>query len=152
MIGYDDGVRTYLYSGEPPWRNGLAHTSVHNTVTVDDKDQMTMLSRFTWTNWSKGKVLKHDKDTWQGEHNGYKPVSHKLMPVSVGLNASGQATPALLKRLAALGLDESVVQSLKRASDGKSDALFFDSMAKGATLTEGLQKALDEALAKLPIP
>jgi len=68
---------TYLYSGEGPWRNGLAHTSVHNTLTVDNKDQMTMLSRFTWTNWSKGKVLKHEKDIWQGEHDGYKPVSHK---------------------------------------------------------------------------
>jgi asparagine synthase (glutamine-hydrolysing) len=68
---------TYLYSGEGVWRNGLAHTSVHNTVTVDGKDQMTMVSRFTWTNWSKGKVLKHDQSLWQGEHDGYKPVSHK---------------------------------------------------------------------------
>jgi glycyl-tRNA synthetase beta chain len=81
-----------------------------------------------------------------------KPVSHKLMPVNVGLDADGKATPALLKRLAALGLDESIVASLKRAIDGKSEALFFDSVDKGATLTEGLQKALDEALVKLPIP
>ena len=74
---------TYLYSGQGHWRNGLAYTSVHNTVTVDNKDQMTMLSRFTWTNWSKGKVLKHDKDIWQGEHNGYKPVSHKRTVMSL---------------------------------------------------------------------
>ena len=68
---------TYLYSGDGLWRNGLAHTSAHNTVTVDGKDQMTMVSRFTWTNWSKGKVLQHDEKIWQGEHDGYKPVSHK---------------------------------------------------------------------------
>ena len=74
---------TYLYSGEGHWRNGLAHTSVHNTVTVDDKDQMTMLSRFTWTNWSKGKVLKHEKDVWQGEHDGYKSVTHKRTVMSL---------------------------------------------------------------------
>lgn len=74
-IAIDAG--TYLYSGQGVWRNGLAHTNVHNTVTVDGKDQMTMVSRFTWTNWSKGKVLKHDKNLWQGEHDGYKPVSHK---------------------------------------------------------------------------
>lgn len=74
-IAIDAG--TYLYSGQGIWRNGLARTSVHNTVTVDGKDQMTLLSRFTWTNWSKGKVLKHDKNLWQGEHDGYKPVSHK---------------------------------------------------------------------------
>mgnify|MGYP001374167496 CR=1 FL=1 len=74
-IAVDAG--TYLYSGGGHWRNGLALTSVHNTVTVDGRDQMTLLSRFTWTNWSKGKVLKHEKNLWQGEHDGYKPVSHK---------------------------------------------------------------------------
>ena len=41
---------------------------------------------------------------------------------------------------------------LKRQLDGKAEALFFDSRIPGATLAEGLQKALDEALAKLPIP
>src|SRR5512139_382609 len=38
-----------------------------------------------------------------------RPVSTKLMPVSVGLDAQGKATPALLKRLAALGADESAI-------------------------------------------
>ena len=79
-------------------------------------------------------------------------VQQKLMPVSVGLDASGQATPALLKRLAAVGAGPEAVASLKRAPDGKAEALFLDSIKAGATLAEGLQKALDEALAKLPIP
>ncbi len=81
-----------------------------------------------------------------------KPLLHKLMPVSVALNAEGQATPALLKRLSAMGLDESVVAQLKRAPDGKAEALFFDTVAPGVELTAGLQKALDETLSKLPIP
>ena len=59
------------------WRNGLAHTAVHNTVTVDHRDQMKMVSRFTWTNWSHGKVLKHEENLWQGEQDGYKPVTHQ---------------------------------------------------------------------------
>ncbi len=80
-----------------------------------------------------------------------KPVSQKLMPVSVGLDAEGRATPALLKRLSALGADAAAVPQLKRAMDGKSEALFFDSVAIGATLAEGLQKALTDAIAKLPI-
>ena len=79
-------------------------------------------------------------------------VQQKLMPVSVGLDASGQATPALLKRLAAVGAGPEAVASLKRAPDGKAEALFLDSIKAGATLAEGLQKALDEALSKLPIP
>jgi len=85
-----------------------------------------------------------------------KAVQQKLMPVSVGLDAAGNATPALLKKLQALGADVSdpaaVVASLKRAPDGKAEALFYDSLVTGATLDTGLQKALEEAIAKLPIP
>ena len=81
-----------------------------------------------------------------------KAVSQKLMPVAVGLDANGNATPALLKKLAALGADASSVAGLKRAPDGKAEALFYDSVFKGALLAEGLQKALLEAIAKLPIP
>jgi glycyl-tRNA synthetase beta chain len=85
-----------------------------------------------------------------------KAVQQKLMPVAVGLDAAGNATPALLKKLQALGADVSdpaaAVVALKRQPDGKAEALFYDSLVKGASLQAGLQKALDEALAKLPIP
>ena len=81
-----------------------------------------------------------------------KAVQQKLMPVSVGLDASGNATPALLKKLQALGADASAVAQLQREGEGKNEALFYDSVVKGVTLAAGLQKALDEALAKLPIP
>jgi glycyl-tRNA synthetase beta chain len=81
-----------------------------------------------------------------------KAVSQKLMPVSVGLGADGKATPALIKKLQALGAGEDAVPSLKRAMDGKAEALFYESTAKGATLADALQKALLEAIAKLPIP
>jgi glycyl-tRNA synthetase beta chain len=81
-----------------------------------------------------------------------KPVSTKLMPVSVGLDADGKATPALLKRLAALGADESAVSQLRRAADGKAEALFFDTVAQGVTLEDGISRAVSEALFKLPIP
>jgi glycyl-tRNA synthetase beta chain len=81
-----------------------------------------------------------------------KAVQQKLMPVNVALDASGQATPALLKKLASLGLDTAVLPTLKRAPDGKNEALFIDNVIAGATLSEGLKKAFDEALTKLPIP
>ncbi|MFY7940521.1 MAG: glycine--tRNA ligase subunit beta, partial [Burkholderiaceae bacterium] len=81
-----------------------------------------------------------------------KAVSHKLMPVAVGLDAQGQATPALLKKLASLGQDAACVPQLKRVVDGKAEALFLDTVAEGALLTAGLQAALNETLAKLPIP
>lgn len=81
-----------------------------------------------------------------------KPVTQKLMPVAVALDASGNPTPALLKKLGSLGFDAAVVPQLKRQPDGKAEALFLDTVVKGARLADGLQKALDEALAKLPIP
>ena len=85
-----------------------------------------------------------------------RAVQQKLMPVSVGLDVAGHATPALLKKLQALGADvtdpAAAVAALKRAQDGKAEALFYDSLVSGATLDTGLQKALEEAIAKLPIP
>ena len=81
-----------------------------------------------------------------------KAVSQKLMPVAVGLDAGGNASPALLKKLATFGADASMVASLKRVLDGKAEALFYDSLVKGATLVEALQKSLLDAIAKLPIP
>jgi glycyl-tRNA synthetase beta chain len=80
-----------------------------------------------------------------------KAQSLKLVPVSVGLNAEGQPTPALLKKLASLGADATVVATLTRKMDGKAEALFYDSLVTGVTLSEGLQKAFDETLAALPI-
>ncbi len=85
-----------------------------------------------------------------------RPLRQKLMPVSVGLDAQGQPTPALLKKLQSLGVNAAqaagAVAGLQRAPDGKAEALFYDSVAPGVDLAGGLQKALDEALAKLPIP
>ncbi|HEX5805741.1 MAG TPA: glycine--tRNA ligase subunit beta [Macromonas sp.] len=85
-----------------------------------------------------------------------KAVQQKLMPVAVGLDANGGATPALLKKLQSLGADVSdpaaAVAALKRQGEGKNEALFYDSLVTGATLDLGLQKALDEALRQLPIP
>jgi hypothetical protein len=72
---------TYLYNGDTPWENGLATTKVHNTVTVDNQDQMTPYSRFLWLDWSRG-IVCHNNDTyWEGSHNGYMrlktPVTHR---------------------------------------------------------------------------
>uniref|UniRef100_UPI00333F241A glycine--tRNA ligase subunit beta n=1 Tax=Castellaniella defragrans TaxID=75697 RepID=UPI00333F241A len=81
-----------------------------------------------------------------------RSYSEKLMPAAIGLDASGAATPALLKKLAAKGLDHIDPATLARRSDGKQDILYAEGTAPGATLADGLQQALDHALARLPIP
>jgi glycyl-tRNA synthetase beta chain len=103
---------------------------------------------------SPRRLAAHVRHVWLKAED--KAVRQKLMPVAVGLTPEGQPTPALLKKLQALGADLSdpaaAVARLQRAPDGKAEALFYDSLVSGATLDTGLQKALDEAIAKLPIP
>ncbi|MBK6295313.1 MAG: glycine--tRNA ligase subunit beta [Rhodoferax sp.] len=103
---------------------------------------------------SPRRLAAHISHVWLKAED--KAVQQKLMPVAVGLDAQGAATPALLKKLGALGADLSdparAVAALKRAPDGKAEALFYDSLVTGATLDSGLQKALEEAIRLLPIP
>jgi glycyl-tRNA synthetase beta chain len=81
-----------------------------------------------------------------------QPLRRKVLPVAVAFDAAGKPTAALAKRLAALGLNESAIASLKRAPDGKSEALFHDGVLHGQPIATGLQQALDETIAALPIP
>jgi glycyl-tRNA synthetase beta chain len=81
-----------------------------------------------------------------------RALQQKLMPAAVAFDKDGNASPALLKKLASLGFGPDAVGSLKRLPDGKAESLFVDQVVAGTTLAEGLQKALDETLAKLPIP
>ncbi|WP_454730947.1 MULTISPECIES: glycine--tRNA ligase subunit beta [Cupriavidus] len=80
----------------------------------------------------------------------------KVLPLSVALDANGEPTPPLAKKLAALarsvGVESIDWRSLERASDGKADAFFHRYTARGAELVAGLQAALDDTIAKLPIP
>ncbi|HVZ44090.1 MAG TPA: glycine--tRNA ligase subunit beta [Ramlibacter sp.] len=76
----------------------------------------------------------------------------KLMPASVGLGADGRPTAALLKKLQSLGLAADAAADLKRRVEGKAETLFADTVVPGIALAEGLQAALDESIAKLPIP
>ena len=83
---------TYLYHGQGLWQNGLAGTKVHNTVCVDDSDQMVHLSHFTWVNWAKASVVRDGElnglPFWQGEHEGYKrlndPLKHLRSVIALG--------------------------------------------------------------------
>jgi glycyl-tRNA synthetase beta chain len=76
----------------------------------------------------------------------------KVLPVSVAFNAEGKPTPPLLKKLAAMGLDEAALAKFERAMDGKAEALFHNYTAAGKPLADVLQEVLTDAIAKLPIP
>ena len=81
-----------------------------------------------------------------------KEVEQKLMPKSVGLTPEGAPTPALSKKLNALGLGHLGVSDLLIIGDGKTEQLWVKSIQNGVSLVDGAQKALNEAISKLPIP
>ena len=81
-----------------------------------------------------------------------KLIQVKLMPVSVGLDAQGNATPVLLKKLQPLGMDALQLSQLEQKMDGKAMALFVAQTQAGVTIEQGLQVALDHSISHLPIP
>lgn len=85
-----------------------------------------------------------------------KTIREKVLPVTVALDKEGQPAAPLTKKLAALaaqaGRDSIALEELERASDGKAESFFFTYTAPGQPLAAGLQSALEESVAKLPIP
>ena len=68
---------TYLYNAPPPWDNALMSAEVHNTLTVNDRDQMMRLGRFLYLDWAQAELIAHEQaedSAWQrliARHNGY---------------------------------------------------------------------------------
>lgn len=82
-IAQDAG--TFLYNFPPPWDNALAKTQVHNTVTLEDRDQMTRAGRFLWLDWAQARIV-HQQVNEGGigfeivaQHDGYRDlgVTHR---------------------------------------------------------------------------
>jgi hypothetical protein len=69
-IALDAG--TFQYNAAPPWENSLAGTSVHNTITVDSRDQMQRAGRFLWVNWAQACFLTGEApNSLAAQHSGY---------------------------------------------------------------------------------
>ena len=81
-----------------------------------------------------------------------QPFRQKLMPVAVAFDATGAATPALVRKLASIGLAAGAAAGLDREGEGKGESVVHAGVRPGRPLAEGLQEALLAALQKLPIP
>jgi glycyl-tRNA synthetase beta chain len=75
--------------------------------------------------------------------------SKKLMPAKVAFSTDGKPSEALLKRLEKEGASAAQIE---RRIDGEAEYAFLTQTIPGLTLAAGLQLALEEAIAKLPIP
>jgi len=79
-------------------------------------------------------------------------VHEKIMPVSVALDAAGNPSPALLKKLEAKGIPASEIVKFEKRMDGKSETFFYEATVKGVKLEDVLGGVVGDALKKLPIP
>ena len=85
----------------------------------------------------------------------------KILPLSVAVDADGKPTMAFRKALAKRGREALADRwpdahdgsdRLACEADGKVEAIFLHSIAKGSSLVAGLMSALADTVAKLPIP
>lgn len=69
---------TYLYNAPAPWDNPLTSTFVHNTVTIDQHEQMVRAGRFLYLDWAQAEVCSQEyaQNGWTSRvvarHNGYQ--------------------------------------------------------------------------------
>lgn len=69
---------SFSYNAPAPWDNALAHTTCHNTVTADGRDQMERVGKFLWLPWTRGLVFKWLRSPaghlayFEGAHQGYE--------------------------------------------------------------------------------
>ncbi len=79
-------------------------------------------------------------------------ITEKIMPVAVALDAAGQPTQALLRKLEAKNIPVSAIAQFEKRPDGKTETFFYQAMVKGALLDDVLASIVIDALKKLPIP
>jgi len=73
---------TFSYNTDEEWLKYFNGTSSHNTIMINNEDQMEKASRFMWLNWTKSKLISFNQYEdgmviFEGEHYGYKPLTHR---------------------------------------------------------------------------
>ncbi len=91
-IAFDPGTYSYNPSGKRKF--DFSRTRYHNTVAVDEKDQMDRAGKFLWLPWLEGNLTKTfysdsgELDYLEGFHDGYQrlsePVYHKRSLIRIG--------------------------------------------------------------------
>ena len=90
-----------------------------------------------------------------------RPLEQKLMPVAVSRMEDGGWSDALRKKLAGMGREQLAdvpvntrvgTDSLAIKPDGKAESVYLRTIAVGQSLEQALAKAIEDAIAKLPIP
>jgi hypothetical protein len=100
-VALDPG--TFRYNSAPPWDNSLARTEVHNTVCINNTDQMTRAGRFLWLDWAQAQILDNETsengsfNSITAQHDGYSRIgvlhSRQVVEQDGGWNVLDELNP-----------------------------------------------------------
>lgn len=99
---------TYLYNAPPPWNNSLSGSDVHNTLTLNGRDQMTSAGRFLFLDWAQAKVTARQQDPdgmlkrLAASHDGYRKLGAMHWRIVERLQSGWQVVDTLLSANSAL--------------------------------------------------
>jgi len=63
---------SFSYNTDKKFKNNFNGTVGHNTIMIDDENQMEQVLNFGWSNWTQSKLIHYEKDSFEGEHYGYQ--------------------------------------------------------------------------------
>jgi hypothetical protein len=63
---------SFSYNTDKEFKNNFNGTVGHNTIMINNDNQMQQVLNFGWSNWTKSKLLESSSNFFNGEHYGYK--------------------------------------------------------------------------------
>jgi len=67
----DSGTYRYYAPDDPAAEKYFKGIAAHNTIELDGRNPLDLVSRFLWMPWPAAKCLAHSADRFQGEHYAY---------------------------------------------------------------------------------
>ena len=67
----DSGSYKYYDPATPETVRFFKDIRAHNTIEIDNRGPLDLLSRFMWTPWPSSRCITHAHDAFEGEHHAY---------------------------------------------------------------------------------
>jgi len=77
---------SFSYNTDKKFKNNFNGTIGHNTIMINNDNQMEQVLNFGWSNWTKSKLINISDDQFEGTHYGYKKKYGVTCNRSISIN------------------------------------------------------------------
>jgi len=63
---------SFSYNTDKQFKNNFSGTIGHNTIMINNDNQMQQVLNFGWSNWTQSKLINFTETSFEGEHYGYQ--------------------------------------------------------------------------------